>query len=263
LNDYTAAIAEAVIACTGILGPDSLVVGSSGRLQRNFTSCSLVSGSAAAGLLQTIDDFLGLQQRAGLSAASCFPDQWTSWRTSFLAAGNTTCPSWSLVASLGAATAQTVALVVAQLPPLRNLPDAGLPLNILDLTKQNFLYLVTLPLLLPPQPCGNALSCAAACSGGLPGFFLGQQNGLALGDPRWWLSTTSYDPSSDPFMQNGYYHPMSYYGDLPGDIYGHRNRVGEACSRWGGYYHYQAVLKLDCVSPGDPSSPCSSVCDVP
>jgi hypothetical protein len=263
LNNYTAAIAEATIACTGTIGPDSFVVGSSGRLQRNFTQCS-VSGSQSAQLRQTIDDLLGLQQRGNLVASSCFPNQWSTWRTNFLAAGNSTCPSWTIVSALGTATSVTVQTLIALLPVLGNLATGGLPKSILDLAKENFLYLVTLPLLTPPQPCGDAMSCAAECTGGLPGFYLGTQAGLILGDPCWWLSSTQYSSSSsDPFMQSGYYHPMSYYGDPPGDIYGHRNRVGEACSRWGGNYHYQAILKLDCVVPNDPNSPCSSVCDVP
>jgi hypothetical protein len=30
----------------------------------------------------------------------------------------------------------------------------------------------------------------------------------------------------------GYYHPMSYYGTLPGALYGAIQRAGEACSQW-------------------------------
>jgi hypothetical protein len=265
MNNYTAAIAEATIACTGTLGPSSFIVSSTGLLQRNFSQCSpAVSGSVAAGLQQTIDDLLGLQQRANVpEAKACFASQWTSWRTNFLNSGNSVCPSWTVVGSIGTATLASVALVIQSLPILSSLPTGGILQNVLDATKENFLYAVSLPLPPPIQPCGDALSCAAACTGGLPGFYLGQQNGLAIGDPCWWLSSTTYASGSDPFKQNDYYHPMSYYGDPPGDIYGHRNRVSEACSRWGGGYHYQGVLELDCVSPGDPSSPCSSICNVP
>jgi hypothetical protein len=264
LNHYTAAIAEATIACTGTLGPDSLTIGPTGLLQRNFTQCSAtVSSSVGAGLRQTIDDLLGLQQRANVSAKACFAPQWASWRASFLNSGNSVCPSWTVIASLGTATFASVARVVGELPILSTLPIGGILQDVLDATKENFLYAVALPLPPPVQPCGDALSCAQACTGGLPGFFLGTQNQLALGDPCWWLSSTTYASGSNPFQQNGYYHPMSYYGDPPGDIYGHRNRVSEACSRWGGGYHYQGVLELDCVSPGDPNSPCSSICNVP
>jgi hypothetical protein len=265
MNHYTAAIAEATIACTGTLGPDSFTVGSSGRLERNFTQCSSsVSASTAVELRQTIDDLLSLQQRADVPAAkSCFAPQWTAWRTQFLNSGNSVCPSWTVVASIGTATFASVAQVIGSLPILSNLPVGGIARDVLDATKENFLYLVALPLPPPIQPCGDALSCANACTAGLPGFYLGQQTGLAMGDPCWWLSSTSYASGSDPYKQNGYYHPMSYYGDPPGDIYGHRNRVSETCSRWGGGYHYQGILQLDCVSPNDPNSPCSSICNVP
>jgi hypothetical protein len=265
LNNYTAAIAEATIACTGTLGPDSFTVSSSGSLQRNFTQCAPgVAPDVANQLRQTVDDFLSLQQRANVpDAKNCFPEQWTSWKTSFLQNGNTVCPSWSVVGSIGAATVASVAEVAASLPILSDLPTGGIPASLLNAAKEDVLYAVTLPVTGIGQPCGDALSCAAACSGGLPGFFVGSQNGLAIGDPCWWLSDATYASGSDPFMQNDYYHPMSYHGDPPGDIYGHRNRVSEACSRWGGDYHYQGILRLDCVSPDDPNSPCSSICDVP
>src|SRR6266536_2054883 len=132
LNDYTAAIAEAAIACTGTMCPSTFVVGSTGRLQRNFSDClPSVSPATAAQLRQTIDDFLSLQVRANVNAASCFPNQWTTWRTSFLAAGNTACPTWTLISSLGSATVATVDQLVGQLPVL-NGPNGGLLQNVLD-----------------------------------------------------------------------------------------------------------------------------------
>jgi hypothetical protein len=264
LNNYTAAIAEATIACTGTLGPDSLAVGASGLLQRNFGQCSAsVSPASSTQLMQTVDDLLSLQQRADVAnAKTCFPQQWSSWRASFLQSGNAVCPTWSKVASIGTATVASVAQVVLGLPVLNGLPTGGILQDVLNAAKENFLYLVSLPPSAPAQACGDALSCAAACTGGLPGFYVGQQNQMVVGDPCWWLSSATYASGSDPFMQNDYYHPMSYYGDPPGDIYGHRNRVSEACSRWGGDYHYRGILRLDCVSPNDPNSPCSSICDV-
>jgi hypothetical protein len=49
-------------------------------------------------------------------------------------------------------------------------------------------------------------------------------------------------------MVADYYHPMSFYRDVPGARFGHRNRVGEACSYWNGSYHMIGVLRTYCLS---------------
>jgi len=40
-------------------------------------------------------------------------------------------------------------------------------------------------------------------------------------DPVWWLTRYVYPSDGEnPFKAPGYYHAMSYYGDLPGSSYG-------------------------------------------
>jgi hypothetical protein len=70
-------------------------------------------------------------------------------------------------------------------------------------------------------------------------------------DPAWWLTTYEFGASaaSNPFMTPGYYHAMSYYGDVPGALYGALQRAGEACSKYDAVTrtHYVAGLKaIDC-----------------
>jgi hypothetical protein len=48
----------------------------------------------------------------------------------------------------------------------------------------------------------------------------------------------------------GYYHAMSYYGDLPGALYGALAREGEACSEYdassGKHYTDRMLQAIDC-----------------
>ncbi len=46
----------------------------------------------------------------------------------------------------------------------------------------------------------------------------------------------------------GYYHAMSYYGDLPGALYGALQREGEACSQYIDGLHYtdRKLQGIDC-----------------
>ena len=77
-----------------------------------------------------------------------------------------------------------------------------------------------------------------------------------LVDPVWWLWNVEYDDDDrdnpNPFKTPGYYHPMSYYGRLPGDRYGALARAGEKCSRYDelSHKHYLHTLyPIEC-SPG-------------
>ena len=88
---------------------------------------------------------------------------------------------------------------------------------------------------------------------------------MIVGDPRAWLTNASYytDDTSNPFKQAGYYHAMSAWRGAPGDLYGHRNRVSEQCTRWVASVgmHVKGLLIRDCISTDVPES-CMSLCSV-
>jgi hypothetical protein len=95
---------------------------------------------------------------------------------------------------------------------------------------------------------------AGACSQGFgPSFLveLDRRSGSVVVDPAWWL--TRYDYASDdsnPFKMPGYYHAMSYYGTLPGALYGALQREGERCSEYdfssGKHYTDRVLQGIDC-----------------
>jgi hypothetical protein len=81
-------------------------------------------------------------------------------------------------------------------------------------------------------------------------------------DPTYWLADNIYaDTDSDPFFADDYFHPMSYYGPLPGTLAGHRSRalLGEPCSYFDGSLHAVINLQLNCLDPKDFKS-CISLC---
>jgi hypothetical protein len=72
-----------------------------------------------------------------------------------------------------------------------------------------------------------------------------------------WTRPGFFSSDSNPYLRRGYYHPMSWYGGVPGTTTGHRNRAGEACSYYVGV-HKLGRLVLDC--PTNNYTSCSSVC---
>jgi hypothetical protein len=264
-DHYTAALADATIACTGTVGPDSFVVSERGFLRRTFQSCT----TSAPNGLQNVDDLAGLQRRDP-RAKACFTQQWTSWHDRFLADGNRTCPSFQYVRSDSAPTMESiktgmltlpsrVAAIQSEIPTGHPSSDRPVVLTQprvpVEPGEENRLYRVSYNEVAPQQPCGTAESCARECTAGLPGFFLGYKDGLVIGDPLWWLSDYKYeDPAENPFLCIDYYHPMSFECELPGDLYAHRNRVGEACSYYLAPDHYLAVIELVCIVDYDDSS---------
>jgi hypothetical protein len=261
---YTAAIAEATIACTGTLGPDSFDA-ESGTLRRKFETCPAAKEEKVA--LQDVDDLLGLQSFPGQSQLrQCFAEPWKAWRQRFLESGNRTCPTWERDGSVGEATKESVARLATALPklPTKKEMRAGQRIDVPPLIKRdtpfgkkNSYYRVRFGESSPPnQPCASAQSCAALCTEGLGGFFLERKDDLILGDPLWWEDPTNYAPGPDPYLAPEYYHPMSFYGDPPGARFGHRNRVGELCSYFNGWDHALAML----YGPVCVGSACSSIC---
>ena len=277
LTSYTASLAWATIDCIGTISPDSYAVDANGYLRRRFASCLGDLRNKGVGIgkqgdfarsfpdtrspgIKAIDDLLGLQYRRETlpTARVCIAGQWERWRQRFLAEGNTTCPYWKLRKPLQTFSPNEVGAIAAGLPrpPFeRQDVNAG---------KQSFLYEVAYadkPDL--EQPCGRAESCAKQCTDGFPGFYVDTTNDGLIGDPRPWLTDMAFypnDASTNPFMQNGYYHAMSAFRGAPGDLYGNRNRVSEDCTRWvaGPNMSYKGSLKIDCI-PDIPDS-CLSIC---
>lgn len=95
---------------------------------------------------------------------------------------------------------------------------------------------------------------AAACSAGFgPAFIVDgdARRSRVEVDPAWWLTDYEFEsPKDNPFMVPGYYHPMSYYGDPPGALYGAIQRAGEACSQWDWFFgmHFtdRELVPIDC-----------------
>ncbi len=92
------------------------------------------------------------------------------------------------------------------------------------------------------------------CSAGFSNQFIVWSDPLSstvIVDPAWWLTTYEFESDqSNPFKSRGYYHAMSYYGTVPGSMYGALQREGEACSRWseiaGKHYTDSTLTAIDC-----------------
>jgi hypothetical protein len=271
---YTAALAELTIACTGTIGPRSFSI-VNGVLKSNFETCN-VRGSRKVSI-KDVKDLLALQHPAvardllqvpGWKEAptfqACFAGQWQA----FLNTGVSTCPNWYEIGTLHKATPETVKTASALLPrPSDGVlkPGAELKVSSADpvaLPKENLVYVVKMST--TPQGCRTAESCAEICASGLPGFFvesrplakdepayqgLQYEGTTVIGDPLWWLDPTYYAPDPSPYMTPDFYHPMSFYRNVPGAIFAHLARETEACSFWNGAYHMIGVLQQYCI-PG-------------
>ncbi len=266
-NGYTGALAHALLVCDGTIGPKSFYTNDRGHLRRAFDKCSLPfepdENHREDTRLQTIDDILGIQSRNDL-AGECIPKQWVSWRERFLEAGNSMCPLFDRAVEKfeNDPSFENVKMNASGLPPLSRREGEGLPdEKAPDVTPgdEHAFYLVHFDKE-PSQPCGSAETCAKECSEGLPGAFVRQDGDYVVMDPLWWLTDYLYpDPSTNPFMSYDYYHPMSFEGDLPGDLYGHINRTGELCSLYMGGDHYLGILDPHCLVEKDLRS-CMSLC---
>jgi hypothetical protein len=142
------------------------------------------------------------------------------------------------------------------------MPENGERPPVISQLRQNATYVVGFDGPAPSQQCASPATCAAACAGGFPGFVLGADGELVLTDPPYWELDTDYPDAAgqDPFMQGGYYHPMSLAGPIPGDIFGHFNRVGEPCSYYSSGYHFTTTMKDSCVEDEWGSFVCVGIC---
>jgi hypothetical protein len=247
MRTYTAALGEATIRCLGTFDTNTYYVDAAGALRANFSSCTRANAREA---LRDIDDLLALQAlEAELpQARDCFAGAYQTWVDDFRAQGNYQCPTFSVVSSRGTPTVEAVTELAHRYDFAGMLTGTVTPPPVTEF-HQDFVYDVALPEADTEQPCGDALACATSCGRAFPGWHVGTEDGRFVGDPSWWVAD-EYGPGRTPYLYPLMYHPMSFYGPLPGDIYGHRNRVGEACSKWaGGFSHYLLTLKLFCLNP--------------
>jgi hypothetical protein len=266
-NGYTAALAEATVACTGTIGPESFDA-STGVLRRTFDQCV---GPQPKALLQDVDNLLILQKLPGQDPLrQCYVEPWKAWRQKFLESGNRACPAWKNVGPVPdtVPNEKNLTSITNALPALHHpqtvprgqtVPIPPATKTDVKFGKENFFYTVSFNNLQATQPCGNAQSCAIECAAGLAGFYQSSDGDRIVGDALWWWDPNIYSP--DPYLQSGYYHPMSYYGLPPGARFGHPNRVGESCSYWDGLQHVPATLcGPTCAVPPDVG--CTSLCMV-
>jgi hypothetical protein len=248
VRSYTAALGEATIRCLGTFGPDTYHVGADGLLVPSFAACTQTGAGTA---FRDIGDLLSLQASGVLPAArDCMVESFVGWADRFRALGRSECPTFRVVESRGAPTRDAV------LELTHRFDFAGLVSgrayakpDEMEL-HENFVYDVAFADGKSAKPCGDALDCATDCASAFPGWFVGTEDGRFIGDPSWWVAGSNYDSGSslDPF-DYPYVHLMSFYGPPPGDVYAHRDRVGEACTKWaGGSLHYVVTLRSFCLN---------------
>jgi hypothetical protein len=213
---------------------------------------------------------------------TCIRDAYLTTAKTLVGAGVTVCPNWHKVFAGGVPTQRHVAAIASRLPhPRVRSPNDPAPVWVVDpptpgsgfrFPKEYFFYAVSFDNLVPPtaQTCGSAVACARECAGLWEGFLVGRFGKYLVGDPYYWLDPTDYggfDAVHDPYNRaNGYYHPMSFAGTLPGEIYGDYARAAfadskavdatgaaELCTMWDGSNHVMARLIQDTLL-GDPST---------
>jgi len=229
-----AALGTATLECLGTVAPTAYRT-TTGVLERTFTSCH--GGDRVA--LRRVDALLALQfseQGRADDIAGHYVSRWSTFVDEFPHGQNVECPLWQLENVIDAPTRESI-------PRVRSQRRVG---------KENYRYVVS------SLECqfdgGCATRMAVQCAAGFgPLFIVDRDPGRARVevDPVWWLTTYDFvDDQSNPFKMPGYYHPMSYYGALPGSLYGTVQREGEACSQWdefsGKHYTNRVLTLIDC-----------------
>jgi hypothetical protein len=265
-DGYTAALASYTVDCLGTIGPQSFKVDEAGHLRRAFGRCTQDDSKR-----QSIDDILGLQYREGLfpHATECIAGRWAEWKSSFDRSDVVECPRWRKDGVVNAPTRERMSRIVGEFPaterrhgPVRVAGPVANGATFGGLAEQNHAFTVSFPAGAPTQSCGTPAACAARCAGGFAGFVLQAEGAKVLGDPTYWLADDVYDDmDTDPFWADGYFHPMSYFGPVPGVIAGHRARsyLDEQCSYFDGTLHVILNLRINCLDNADLDS-CISLC---
>jgi hypothetical protein len=268
-DGVTAALATLTVDCLGTISPGAFKVNADGIVSRAFNSCPLDETK-----LRSIDGLLSLQYRTARLpfVRECLGERFASFQNKFAESGIEQCPQWKKIRTVNPITADVIEKVIPSLPELPA-EDPGEPLSVLSTLKENNLYSVFFETTPPQQACDTPGECAAACSAGFPSFVIRADTEVVLTDPPAWLLDTTYASSTaDPYLRPGYYHPMSYYGAVPGVQFGDAARAApcgfgvnaavcpaEQCSYFSGVVHLKYPLKLDCLDDTDFST-CVSFC---
>lgn len=280
-DSYLASLAELTLQCRGTLDPRDFVVAADGAIRPTFTSCR------SDGLkLTKIRQLLSLQERTNQlpHVKQCVGGRIAAAQRDLDARGIDSCPTWEKTRVVNPIDLATTSLVERALPtlpaqhgelsrvPVRGISRASLTsleatrdvsgqlaesIGAFDLLEENSIYGVSGAL----QSCGTAAECATACASAFPGFVVGAKSASSVvTDPVAWLLDTTYkSKSQDPFLRATYYHPMSYYGPLPGVMFADYARYEpcgpnntdplcgpEQCSYYAGN-HLRTFLQKDCL----------------
>ena len=227
-----AALGSLTLECLGGVNKTSYVVDRSGVFVRNFAACG---GRDGAAVLRQIDAILGVansRQGQADGLGQHYAATWKKFQDEF-PADITICPTWKLSQVINPPTRENVQ---------RNIGKVG---------EESYVYQVA-----EDRQCGGDPTCvvdhAVACAAGFGSQFLVKadvQSKTVEVDPVWWLTKYTYSSDTEnPFKVPGYYHAMSYYGDLPGAAYGSLARSGEACSEWlnGKHFIDRMLVPIDC-----------------
>ncbi|HVY32363.1 MAG TPA: hypothetical protein VHB79_37760 [Polyangiaceae bacterium] len=266
-DTYMAALGELTADCLGRVDPRDYEVTQDGIMRPKFAGCT-VNEAKYTPILQ----LLSLQYRTARLpfAKQCMVGRFANAQAKLISSGLVdTCPSWKFAGYVNEITAQTIASVVkAGLPELPASDDVRPNPRIMEMLKQQSFYTVSLDNA-PPQKCESPGRCATLCAAAFPGFLQSVDGNSVITDPTAWLSEAVYMSStSDPYLRLGYYHPMSYYGPLPGALFGEYARFEpcgplvscspEICSYYAGS-HIKTFLQKDCLDPADITT-CVSYC---
>jgi hypothetical protein len=219
LDANLAALVRATLKCKGSVDPDDFD-GSSGYLKPRFEKCEQDDKS-----FQHIQNLLGIQN-VDARAARHFAYTWESARKAFPRDEIKVCPTWKHLESINPPTFENI----KQLPP----GAVGEEFNRFEVRSE----------ICKDTRC--TVKHALACVAGAGSQFVVEpdyEKGIILTDPVWWLDDTDFPDPSNPFLSPGYYHAMSFYGAVPGSVYGAVNREGEYCSKYFYGYHYKLLLR--------------------
>lgn len=219
-DGHMAGLARATLKCKGSIDPDDYD-GSSGYLKARFEKCDQDEKS-----FQHIQNLLGIQN-VDKYAARHLAATWEAGRKGFPRDEIKVCPRWEHLESINSPTFENV----------KRLPPGGIG--------EEFNSFYVKSEICKDQRC--AVNHALACAAGTGSQFLVKANhetGEILTDPVWWLDDTDYpSDAANPFLFPGYYHAMSFYGSVPGSVYGAVNRENEYCSKYYNGYHYKLRLR--------------------
>jgi hypothetical protein len=269
-DGYTATLAGLTVDCLGTVDQNSYVVDDNGYLTRNFDTCQQTQ-QLSYNPIDEIDAVLGLQydDREPLPfednplafAKDCIGGRWAQWRESFDSSGTTDCPAWIDSGSIQPSADDYQKLAGSE-PVLPAVEDGSRPTDLIAATKINSIYRIAFSdNQNSDQKCGSAGDCAKLCAGGFAGFVIGQDGDSIITDPPPWNDPTVY-PQGDPY-QPSYYHMMSFYGPLPGALFGAAARADaeDECSVYVNGTHQLGTLIRNCrISSNGTPFACVGVC---